>query len=98
MRSIPILFLAGCGSQATFSSNFVKDYCSAYTRCDTSGRPCPVELEATERAYRACDFDRQAAKDCMAVEFTCNDEVDGFEVVVVPDACHEVCGPVDVVE
>lgn len=93
-RAFLLVFLTGCMSQSTFAKKFVDTYCDAYLYCDTSERPCPVRLE-DETRYKACDFDANLARECLDGPFTCNDEVDRFEVIVAPAACSQVCGGVE---
>ena len=94
MRSVLLLLLLACSPQGSFAVKFEDTYCDAYAYCDRSGRPCPVRLE-DDRAYKVCDFDPELAKQCLAGPFTCNDDVEGFEVIEAPQACRDVCGSVE---
>lgn len=94
MRFAVLLSLASCMTQGSFAVKFEDAYCDAYAYCDSSGRPCPVRLE-DDRAYKACDFDADLAKACLDGPYTCNDDVEGFEVLEVPQACLNVCGGVE---
>lgn len=95
MRPVFILFALGaCATQGRFAEKFVDDYCTEYLYCDSSGRPCPVRISDEAIAYSACNYDRVLAKECLEGPFTCNDSVEGFEVIEVPAACYDVCGVV----
>ncbi|MEZ4316474.1 MAG: hypothetical protein R3F61_03170 [Myxococcota bacterium] len=87
-----IAVLAGCGiSEDKFAEDWVETYCAAYDECDTSGRPCPVNIE-NQTPAASCEFDKKAAKDCLSADLTCDDTIAGFEVVEAPESCYIVCG------
>jgi hypothetical protein len=84
-----------CGiTPEKFAEDFVPLYCDAWDSCVTSGRPCPVTLEEAAFESPDCNFDKAAARDCLASDYTCDETVPGFEVVVTPDAClaDRICG------
>lgn len=89
----------GCGiTQKSFSEDFVEQYCDAHADCDRRGRPCPVTLDDEGQVYADCAFDAELAEACLAETYTCDDTIPENAVVVVPEACHVVCGDLDVNE
>ena len=85
--------LAGCMTQASFYDEFVPTYCDWHETCNTGGLPCPVTLDDA-RPASDCEFDSSAARECLDGVFTCDETIDGFEVVTTPDACESarICG------
>ncbi len=83
-----VLFTA-CGySEDKFAEDFAdklcetcSDYCATATTTGTT----------TGGTDDACDFDSKAAKDCIDGAWTCED-LYGFQIPSLPDACADVCG------
>jgi hypothetical protein len=83
--------LTGCLSQESYSEQYVEKFCEVYDACDTSGRDCPIDLESVTSSAN-CEFDKQAARECLKAEFGCDESIPGFEVITQPEACLLVCG------
>lgn len=91
IASAGLMMAAACGiNEEKFGEDFVETYCEAYEFCDTSGRACPVTVD--DAVNSTCEFDKKAARDCLAEDFGCDDTIPGFEVVTTSDACLVVCG------
>lgn len=93
--ALPLLLAAGCSiDPEKFAEEFVPAYCEVWDECNTSGQPCPVSLDSTDFSSADCEFDKEAARECLAADYGCNEQVPGFEVVETPDAClaDRLCG------
>lgn len=94
----PALFLAvACGySEEKYADDYVEKFCAEWADCAPDGSSCPVsnsEAECPEGETCpefTCDFNADAAKDCIDGAWTCNDEFEGFEFPEGPSACNNV--------
>ena len=87
----------GGSPEEEFGLAFVDRYCDEWDACVTSGEPCLFEGTTTGGGTTTtttdpCEFDAVAAQACLDGEWTCNTEYAGFEFVMTPDACGDVCG------
>jgi hypothetical protein len=73
-----------------FEEEFVDLFCSEWEACNTA-TSCPTS-EGTSSGTQDCDFDPDAARECLDGEWLCNEEFPGFEFPVAPAACSSVCG------
>jgi hypothetical protein len=90
MRVWPLLLLvlAGCLSYNSFNDRFVDKYCETLEDCNPA-IPCQPPEPIPEDD---CDFDSQAAHDCLKGAYTCDTDDPGFEYVIAPQICLSVCG------
>ncbi len=85
------LFLTACGGHKDekFSEKFGEVLCDAYAECGPE-----VECETNALGdfdVSDCEYDKDAAKECLDGEFVCNSDFgDGFEYVEVPEICSAV--------
>jgi len=82
-------------SEDVFLGQFANRLCDEYTTCNPD-ITCDVDDSAESAIYAACTYDPESAAECLAGDYTCDESFgDGFEFVVVPEACGRVyldCG------
>jgi hypothetical protein len=81
------LALVACGySEEKFAEDRATKTCEAYAEC--MGEECPAGSDFG--MVEGCEFDPQAARDCIAAEWTCTEPVSGFSFPLPPDVCNNV--------
>jgi hypothetical protein len=78
-------------SEAEFGGDYVEKLCDEWVRCNEDDGPCPFSPAdgTTTGVIEECDFDAEAAQECLDAGWICG----MVEGTVVPiDACDEVCG------
>ena len=100
MRSLVMvcaLMAASCMTLDKFDKKYQEKYCDEWKACGGEGT-CPFEeqdasgLDYGPTCADEGTFDKQAAKDCLDVEWECRDDVPGFETPLVPEVCLAACG------
>ena len=93
-----VVLAAGCEqvwrtrvSEAEFGGEYVVKLCDEWERCNEDDGPCPFSAaeDTTTGVINDCDFDPDAAQECLDAGWICG-MVEG--TVVPVDACDEVCG------
>lgn len=87
--------LAGCGgvSASNFGDKFVEKYCAELETCNaTAAETCVEDSEEGEEVDTSdCEFDKDAAKDCLDATYECDDSFgEGFEFLVPDASCIDV--------
>ena len=88
-----ILTACGGGKADKFYGKFGDKLCDAYAQC----KPDVACSTGSTEPFDDCEFDKDAAADCLDGEFVCSDEFgDGFEYIRIPDVCDLVYTDCDV--
>jgi hypothetical protein len=76
-----------------FEDKFCAEYedCTGATSCPLTAGTIPPGATPPSTTTADCNFDQQAADDCLNGDWTCQ-TVDGFSFVVSPPECCAVCG------
>jgi len=95
---VPVLVVAGCDpqvqapvSEAEFGGDYVDKLCEEWLRCNEDDGACPFSPagNTTTGVIEECDFDADAAEECLESSWICG-MVTG--TVIPVEACDEVCG------
>lgn len=80
---ISTVALVGCLTPSRFDTKFEAKYCEEWQACNSD-----FACDLPELDYSDCDFDRQAAKDCLDGQWVCDNSNSAFPRIVQPDACQ----------
>lgn len=87
MRLWPLTLLSwGCLDYESFLIKKNDKQCEAQQSCNPDV-PCDQDTGEPD-----CDFDADAARECLSGLFVCDDRFVGFEEARPPQVCVTVCG------
>lgn len=90
--ALAAVFAVGCLDYQSFLDKKRDRECEELAKCNPD-IPCQLPYGSdTGYGNDVCDFDRDAAKDCLHGSWRCADVDPHFMYVIPPEACALVCG------